>query len=154
MEILQKRGNFKPKFLAARQFISPTQAPWLSAASEGLRNRHKYNTSSIYTVNSNRTIRASRPKTVRIPLLFSLLSASDSIRWRCQITWSMIRIAQLETSKAGTRFGKNLAPYRIGKRPHNQNRAKIHQKIPKIVFFEYFWCIFGLFWGLLCFPIL
>ena len=38
-------------FLAGRQFISPTQAPWLSTASEGLQNRKKYNTSNICTVN-------------------------------------------------------------------------------------------------------
>ena len=41
----RKRGNFDTKFLAARQLISPTQAPWLSAASEGLQNRTKHNTS-------------------------------------------------------------------------------------------------------------
>ena len=46
-----RRGEFNTKFLAARQFISPTQAPRLSAASEGLQNRKKYNTSNIYTVN-------------------------------------------------------------------------------------------------------
>ena len=38
------------KFLAARQFISPTQGPSLSAASKGLQDRKKYNTSNIYTV--------------------------------------------------------------------------------------------------------
>ena len=42
--------KFNTKFLAARQFISPIQAPWLSAASEGLQNRKKYNTSNICTV--------------------------------------------------------------------------------------------------------
>ena len=42
-------GKFNAQFLATRQFISPTQAPWLSAASEGLQNRKKYNTSNIYT---------------------------------------------------------------------------------------------------------
>ena len=47
----RKSGEFNTKFLAARQFISPTQAPWLPAASEGLQNRKKYNTSKIYTVN-------------------------------------------------------------------------------------------------------
>ena len=43
----------------------------------------------------------------------------------------------------GTCFGKNLAPYRIGKRPHNQNRAKIHQKYRK----SYFLSIFDVFLG-------
>ena len=52
MEILQKEGKFNTKFLAASQFISPIQAPWLSAASEGLQDREKYNTSSIYIVNN------------------------------------------------------------------------------------------------------
>ena len=42
----------------------------------------------------------------------------------------------------GCGLAKNLAPYRIGKRPHKQNRAKIHQKIPKIV---YFFSIFDVF---------
>ena len=46
----EKRGKFNTKFLAARQFISPIQAPWLCAASKGLQERKKYNTSSIYTV--------------------------------------------------------------------------------------------------------
>ena len=50
MEILQKRGKFNSKFLAARQFISPTQAPELSAASEGLQDRRKYNTSNIFSI--------------------------------------------------------------------------------------------------------
>ena len=35
------------------------------------------------------------------------------------------------------RIGKNLAPYRIGKRPHQQNRAKIHQKYRKSYFFVF-----------------
>ena len=48
--VYRKRGKFNTNFLAARQFISPTQRPWLSAASEGLQNRKKYNTSNIYTV--------------------------------------------------------------------------------------------------------
>ena len=40
------------------------------------------------------------------------------------------------------RLGKNLAPYRIGKRPHKQNRGKIHQKYRTsyfLVFLMYFW---------------
>ena len=36
MESYRKRGKFKTKCLTARQFISPTQAPCLSAASAGL----------------------------------------------------------------------------------------------------------------------
>ena len=47
----ERGGKFNTKFLAARQFISPTQTPWFSAASEGLRDRKKYNRSGIYTVN-------------------------------------------------------------------------------------------------------
>ena len=34
-------------------------------------------------------------------------------------------------------FAKNLAPYRIGKRPHKRNRAKIHQKYRKSYFFAF-----------------
>ena len=33
------RGQFSTKVLAAKQFLSPTQAPWLSAASEGIQDR-------------------------------------------------------------------------------------------------------------------
>ena len=50
MESDRKRGKFKAKFLAARQFINPTQAPLLSAASEGLQGRKKYNTSKNFTL--------------------------------------------------------------------------------------------------------
>ena len=39
---------------------------------------------------------------------------------------------------------KTWAPYRIGKRPHKQNRAKISPKIPNIV---YFLSIFDVFLG-------
>ena len=39
-------------------------------------------------------------------------------------------------------IAKNLAPYRIGKSPHRQNRVKIHQKYRK----SYFFCIFDVFW--------
>ena len=42
-------------------------------------------------------------------------------------------------------FAKNLAPYRIGKLPHKQNRAKIHQKNRKL----YFGGIFDAFLGYL-----
>ena len=49
----RKRGKFKTKSLAVRQYINTTQAPWLSAASENLRDRKKYNTSSIDTVNTS-----------------------------------------------------------------------------------------------------
>ena len=51
MESYRERGKFKTKFLATRQLINPTQAPSLSAASEGLQDRKKYNASSIYIVN-------------------------------------------------------------------------------------------------------
>ena len=53
-----ERGErkFNINFLAARQFISPTQAPWLSPASKGLQDRKQYNTSSIYTVNMSDSI--------------------------------------------------------------------------------------------------
>ena len=46
----RKKQKFNTKFLAAKQFISHTQAPWLSAASEGLQDRKTYNTSNIYSV--------------------------------------------------------------------------------------------------------
>ena len=32
------------------------------------------------------------------------------------------------------RLAKNLAPYRIGKRPHKQNRAKIYQNTENRIF--------------------
>ena len=48
----RKRGKFKTHFLAARQFINPTQAPWWSAANKGHQDREKYNTLSFYTVNT------------------------------------------------------------------------------------------------------
>ena len=45
----RKRGKFNTKVLAARQFISPTQAPWPSAASEGLQDRKKNTIHQIFT---------------------------------------------------------------------------------------------------------
>ena len=42
-----------------------------------------------------------------------------------------------------TCIAKSLAPYRIGKRPHKQNRAKIHLKYRK----SYFLSIFNVFLG-------
>ena len=42
----RKRAKLKTKFLAARQFVNPTRAPWLSAVFR----TGKYNTSSIYIV--------------------------------------------------------------------------------------------------------
>ena len=42
-----------------------------------------------------------------------------------------------------SRIAKNLAPYRIGKRPHKQNRAKIPPKYRK----SYFLSIFDVFLG-------
>ena len=59
-----------------------------------------------------------------------------------------------ETYTLCTWVVRNLAPYRIGNAPTSKKRARIHQKYRKSYLFEYFWCIFGLFWGLLCFPIL
>ena len=47
------------------------------------------------------------------------------------------------TSSSLRRLAKNLAPYRIGKRPHKQNREKIHQKYRK----SYFFSIFDVFQG-------
>ena len=44
-------------------------------------------------------------------------------------------------------LGKNLAPYRIGKRPHKQNRGKIHQKYRKSYFFSIFDVFLGYFEG-------
>ena len=66
VEILQREGKFNTKFLAARQFISPTQAPWLYAASEGLQDRKKYNTSNIYTVKKSSKPNFLWPKMARL----------------------------------------------------------------------------------------
>ena len=52
----RKKGHFNTKFLAARRFISPTQVPSVSAAREGLQDRKKYKTSSIYIVNKGRLL--------------------------------------------------------------------------------------------------
>ena len=49
--ILQKEGKVKTKFLAARQFINPTQAPSLSAASEGLQEK-KNTIHQIFTLSN------------------------------------------------------------------------------------------------------
>ena len=49
----ERGGKFNTKFLAARQFISPTQAPRLSAASEGLQNNRKNAIHQIFTLSSN-----------------------------------------------------------------------------------------------------
>ena len=54
-----------------------------------------------------------------------------------------IRERRMRLKLAG--LAKNLAPYRIGKRPHKQNRAKIHQKYRK----SYFFCIFDFFGAIL-----
>ena len=54
----------------------------------------------------------------------------------------------------GLRLAKNLAPYRIGKRPHKQNREKIPPKYRKSYFLSIFDVFSGYFEGLLCFPIL
>ena len=44
-------------------------------------------------------------------------------------------------------FAKNLAPYRMGKRPHKQNRAQIHQKYRKSYFLSTFDVFLGYFEG-------
>ena len=47
-------------------------------------------------------------------------------------------------TRTSVHLAKNLAPYRIGKRPHKQNREKIHQKYRKSFFFN---SIFDVFLG-------
>ena len=44
-------------------------------------------------------------------------------------------------------LAKNLAPYRIGKHPHKQNRAKIHQKYRTLYFLSIFDVFLGYFEG-------
>ena len=58
---------------------------------------------------------------------------------RVTVISNMIRV---DFFRVGLR--KTWPPYRIGKRPHKQNRAKIHQKYRK----SYFLCIFDV-WAIL-----
>ena len=49
-----------------------------------------------------------------------------------------ILVVQKPSQKTTLLLAKNLAPYRIGKRSHKQNRAEIQQKYRKSYFVEYF----------------
>ena len=49
--------------------------------------------------------------------------------------------------REGSRLAKDLAPYRIGKRPDKQNRAKMHQKYRKSYFLSSFDVFLGYFEG-------
>ena len=151
---LRWRGNFWKKFVRF-------------AGENHLRTQRKTHKTKLCAEVPERPLPKERPlfsaaESRRAPFFYfgvplDAASNAPSAHWKTEkrqrfFIWCVIRCRFDAASEA--KLAKNLAPYRIGKHPDKQNRAKIHQKIPKIVFFEYFWCIFGLFWGLLCFPIL
>ena len=82
-----------------------------------------------------------RPLGLCPPQLFMQLELEEPA-----IPWVFCTIgAEIKSILIRKTFAKNLAPYRIGKRPHKQNRAKIPPKYRKSYFlsiFEmYFWAI-------------
>ena len=61
-------------------------------------------------------------------------------------TWT-VSLQVGEVSPLDEMIAKNLAPYRIGKRPHKQNRAKIPPKYRKSYSFSIFDVFLGYFEG-------
>ena len=74
-------------------------------------------------------------------------AAASQLRPSLVVGFGGIQAVDTELPYRVSMVATNLAPYRIGKRPHKQNREKIHQKYRTSYFFSIFDVILGYFQG-------